>query len=272
MKIIVAVSGGVDSVVLLDMLVRSQDHQLIVAHFDHGIRDDSADDARFVAGLAEQYGLPYEAEREELGSQASEELARSRRYRFLQRVAGDHGAVIATAHHHDDVLGSIAINISRGTGWRGLAVLDRSDVVRPLLPWSKARVYRYALEHRLEWVEDSTNQSRTYLRNRLRAGLLALDSKDQQRLVDLRLNQIQLKRDIDRQSARLAEIFGSSRHPYTMIAPLVAVEILRRQWQMTRPAAERLLLGIKTARTNTRQDIGGGLTARYGQKSFELSR
>ena len=79
-RYIVAVSGGVDSVALLDMLARLSDHELIVAHFDHGIRSDSAEDALFVSGLAEQYGLPFEMRREELGSNASEDLARTRRY------------------------------------------------------------------------------------------------------------------------------------------------------------------------------------------------
>lgn len=67
MKLIVAVSGGVDSVVLLDMLVRAGQDGLVVAHFDHGIRDDSAADARFVEGLAVSYGLSFEMRREELG-------------------------------------------------------------------------------------------------------------------------------------------------------------------------------------------------------------
>ncbi|MFZ1301261.1 MAG: ATP-binding protein, partial [Candidatus Microsaccharimonas sp.] len=90
---IVAVSGGVDSVVLLDMLARASSRlpspgpQYIVAHFDHGIRDDSRDDAQFVKHLAETYGLVYESERVELGVGASEELARTKRYEFLRGVA-----------------------------------------------------------------------------------------------------------------------------------------------------------------------------------------
>ena len=67
MVYLVAVSGGIDSVVLLHMLVQEGEHDLTVAHFDHGIRDDSAADARFVEELAAQYGLPYVGKREELG-------------------------------------------------------------------------------------------------------------------------------------------------------------------------------------------------------------
>ena len=86
---IVAVSGGVDSVVLLDMLAKKGEHELVVAHFDHGIRPESDADARFVWALAQCYGLPCEVRREELGAGASEELARARRYAFLRDIAAD---------------------------------------------------------------------------------------------------------------------------------------------------------------------------------------
>src|SRR5690606_15740277 len=121
-------SGGVDSVVLLDILARSDRYDLTVAHFDHGMRPDSAADARFVEGLAAQYGLDFIGKREELGVQASEDRARSARYDFLFAEAKKRSAVVATAHHLDDVVESIAINIVRGTGWRGVAVLARAGV------------------------------------------------------------------------------------------------------------------------------------------------
>ena len=89
MRHILAVSGGVDSVVLLDMVVQGlmKSDQVIVAHFDHGIRPESADDAAFVKSLADKYGLLFETKREELGPDASEELARDRRYVFLRDIA-----------------------------------------------------------------------------------------------------------------------------------------------------------------------------------------
>ena len=98
-KYVVAVSGGVDSVVLLDMMSRRGDVDAIVAHFDHGIRDDSLEDRLFVGELASAYGFPYEFKREELGSDASEDLARVQRYAFLREVAKKYDARIMTAHH-----------------------------------------------------------------------------------------------------------------------------------------------------------------------------
>lgn len=92
MKYVVAVSGGVDSVVLLDMLVKTGEHELVVAHFDHGIRNESTDDANFVAGLAAQYGLPFKVTQGHLGSAASEELARNKRYEFLKGLADSEAA------------------------------------------------------------------------------------------------------------------------------------------------------------------------------------
>lgn len=270
MNYLVAVSGGVDSVVLLDILSRG-DQRLIVAHVDHGIRPESGEDARFVEGLAAQYGLPYVQTRLKLGPDASEELARRGRYDFLQQQAGKYNATIVTAHHRDDLIGSIAINLLRGTGWRGLAVMNRPGISRPLLHWRKSQVYDYALRQRLEWTEDSTNASQQYLRNRLRAGVHNLSDEISRQLATLRARQLQLSRDIDRESSRSVRQFGDLRHPYTMIDPGSAIELLRYKYGITRPMAERLLLGIKTARAGTQAVIKVDLAIKFSQKTFEVA-
>lgn len=268
MNRVVAVSGGVDSVVLLDVLARGDD-RLVVAHVDHGIRgQESAADARFVRGLAERYGLPYVETQLELKSDASEDTARRGRYAFLRKQAEEFDATIVTAHHQDDLIGSIAINLIRGTGWRGLTVLSRAGVERPLLGWNKSRIYEYALTHRLEWVEDASNQSDVYLRNRLRPQLQNLSTKKVRRLLELRQTQRQLRRDIEREIVRLLAMFGTHRHAYIQIEPAVAIELLRTQYQLTHPAAERLLGAIKTARPGTRHDVGDARRVRMTRDSF----
>src|SRR5579872_4982441 len=100
---VLAVSGGVDSIVLLDILSRDQTLKLIVAHYDHGMRVKSDIDARFVANVAKKYGLDFFSETGHLGYLASEATARILRYEFLFKVKKRTNAqAIITAHHQDD--------------------------------------------------------------------------------------------------------------------------------------------------------------------------
>lgn len=269
MKYIIAVSGGVDSVVLLDMMTKHRDkNQLIVAHFDHGIRQESAADARFVEALASSYGLPFKTKREELGESASENLARDRRYAFLGALAKKHDAIIVTAHHQDDVIETVAINLIRGTGWRGLAVLSDEAKRRPLLSKRKSELYTYALTHQLEWIEDETNQSTRYLRNQIRHRLGGVTDQARQRLIALRSEQLLLtkliKTEVRRRNATRA------RYNIIMWPEPVALEVLRAQTngRLTRPQLRSLYMAIKTARAGAKIEAGSGVTVTLGQRDF----
>ncbi len=215
---VVAVSGGVDSMALLHLLaqqstsplVRSSDSlaaagqspqqratirlsdyrtiRLIVAHVDHGMREDSAEDRRLVEGVAKQYGLPFVYHEARLGKAASEATAREARYEFLHSVARDNGAqAIVTAHHQDDVLETAIINLLRGGRRKGLTALaSRSDIQRPLLDVPKVELAAYAKEQGLQWREDPTNQDQTYLRNYVRHRLLPrFDGPARQQLLQI---------------------------------------------------------------------------------------
>lgn len=202
---VVAVSGGVDSVALLNMLVnhslqnhklQSIDYKLIIAHFDHGIREESGDDAQFVADLAAKYGIEFELGVTDLGPDASEEVARTARYNFLRQCCNKYSAAgVITAHHKDDLIETAMINLIRGTSWRGLASLELSSIVfginllRPLINISKKEILRYAEAHELQWVEDVTNQNLDYLRNYVRRTLIpraqVKDSKFTEKLTTL---------------------------------------------------------------------------------------
>lgn len=182
-KYVVAVSGGVDSMVLLDMLAHSQilnasgsqiaKEGLIVAHFDHGIRTDSHLDEALVRAAAGQYGLPYEVERASLRANSSEADAREARYKFLRKCCSKYSAQLITAHHQDDVLETMLLNLIRGTGWRGLVSLDSTNQIwRPLLNTPKSELVDYAKQHGIQWREDSTNTNEAYLRNYIRRTLL----------------------------------------------------------------------------------------------------
>lgn len=144
--------------------------ELIVAHFDHGIRPDSELDRKLVQAKSQDYHLLFEFAEGKLGSNASEATARQARYTFLKEVKAKHGAkAIITAHHQDDVLETAILNMSRGTGWRGLVSLSNSDSFkRPLLDTSKSEVLSYAKKQNLQWHEDGTNSDKKYLRNYIR--------------------------------------------------------------------------------------------------------
>jgi tRNA(Ile)-lysidine synthase len=173
-KYVVAVSGGVDSVVLLDLLRMYPGVRVVVAHFDHGIRDDSHLDRAHVQALARRYRVPFVYDKGRLGAGASEADARTARYDFLRKAqAASEADAIVTAHHQDDVLETAIINLLRGTGRKGLSSLTSGEgIIRPLLDVPKSEIIDYAKRHRLQWREDSTNLSTDILRNRVRHELL----------------------------------------------------------------------------------------------------
>lgn len=174
-KYVVAVSGGVDSVVLLDLLSNKPQLELVVAHFDHGIRDDSIEDRKLVQKLAKHYDMPVFYRSGNLGPDASEATAREARYKFLRQIKDEQGAkAIITAHHQDDMLETAILNMLRGTGRKGLSSLaSTKELVRPMLKWTKSDVLTYAREHNLAWYEDSTNADERYLRNYIRKNILS---------------------------------------------------------------------------------------------------
>jgi tRNA(Ile)-lysidine synthase len=184
---VVAVSGGVDSITLLDMLRKQPGLKLVVAHFDHGMRSDSAKDRR-VESVAKKQGLDFVYEEGNLGPQAGEAAARQARYDFLRGALKNTGsAAIITAHHQDDVLETAIINILRGTGRKGLTSLrSQPQLLRPLLKITKQELLAYAAGQGLDWREDATNQDTAYLRNYVRHKLLPRFSEpDKRRLVNI---------------------------------------------------------------------------------------
>lgn len=275
-KYVVAVSGGVDSVVLLHILVsgRFGQHELIVAHFDHGIRPDSMDDAAFVRQLAADYELPFEMRREELGQNASEEKARDRRYAFLRSVAKKHKAKIMTAHHADDMVETIAINVTRGTGWRGLAVLDSSDIERPLLDKTKAELLVYAKDHSLTWREDSTNKETKYLRNDLRIRLKDLDAESKQALQLYRNRQVFLRKEVDNETKRDIGVSPYARHMFIVVNDMAGLELLRAVFVQetgtspTRPQLLRALAAIKVMQPGKVFEVGSAARLRFTRTHF----
>jgi tRNA(Ile)-lysidine synthase len=177
-RALVAVSGGPDSVALLDLLVRSRgQHQLglTIAHLDHGIHPESGRVAGQVRTLAESYRLPAEIGRLDLGPTASETLARDRRYQWLEatraRVEAD---LIFTAHHADDQIETVLMRVLAGSGPAGLAGMAavQGRVIRPLLPFRRAELVNHLREAGLDAWVDPANTDPRHLRSWIRTSLL----------------------------------------------------------------------------------------------------
>jgi tRNA(Ile)-lysidine synthase len=178
---IVAVSGGADSVALLDLLsVMAKDLGLsiVVAHVDHGIQSDSPTVRQSVAALARQYQLPFEVAELQLGPETSETEARRARYAWLREVQKRRGAkYIVTAHHADDQVETILLRVLRGSAPAGLAGMrarSRGGLVRPLLPFTRRELADYAADRELPVYDDPANRDPRHLRSWVRTILLPL--------------------------------------------------------------------------------------------------
>jgi tRNA(Ile)-lysidine synthase len=177
---LVAVSGGPDSLALLDLLARSAaaaSLALHVAHVDHGIAPDSGRVMDAVRDLASRYRLPFLGERLELGPRATETAARRARYDWLERTARSRGAgVIFTAHHREDQIETVLMRVLNGTGPAGLAGMAwrRGRIVRPLLGMSRAELADHVRTLGLPVWEDPANRDVRHLRAWIRIALLPL--------------------------------------------------------------------------------------------------
>ena len=173
--VLVAVSGGADSVALLHALTTlapAWSLRLHALHVDHGLRVDSARDAKVVRRLGERFGVPVEVVAVTVERRGSlEAAARAARYAALTTCADRVGATrIALGHTADDQAETVLMRVLQGTGMRGLAGIPpvRDRIVRPLIECRHADLVAEVRRAGLEWVEDPSNQDRKFLRNRIR--------------------------------------------------------------------------------------------------------
>lgn len=176
-RVVVAVSGGLDSVALLHLLRFGSGMprlELVAAHFDHQMRPESGEDALWVEDLARTWDVPIEMGRAETAL-VSEEAARDARYAFLETERVRTGARwILTAHHADDQAETVLFRIARGTGLSGLRGIParRGVILRPLLSFWREELESYARSEGLSPRLDSTNEDRRFARNALRHDVL----------------------------------------------------------------------------------------------------
>ncbi|MGA3150468.1 MAG: tRNA lysidine(34) synthetase TilS [Candidatus Saccharimonadales bacterium] len=283
-KYVLGVSGGVDSMALLDLLSKKPDVELVVAHFNHGIRSDASKDEKLVKRAAKRYGLQFEVGHGELGVAASEEKARNARYAFLNALRKRHKArAIITAHHQDDLIETALINILRGTGRRGLtSIMDNPGIVRPLINTPKTKIVRYAKYHKLGWHEDSTNKDSKYLRNYIRLQIIPrLKASQKQELVKniekVAKNRLELNNIIATLSHTITSNDHVDRSKFATMPTVIANELIifwlkaNGNNQFDEKTIERLNLALKTARPNTKVDVGKNLSLVVGATEAHFS-
>ena len=216
-SVIVAVSGGPDSVCLLHVLHELKNKlqiHLVVAHFDHGLRpaEDESETA-FVRGLAESLNLPFETAKGHLLAKrtrgSKEEVARNARYAFLERVREKHKAQkIALGHNLNDQAETILMRLLRGSGASGLTGIPPcrdGSIIRPLIEIERPEIENYLKAKKIAFVTDSSNLKTDYLRNKIRLELLPLLEQHQPQLVHLLGQTAEILRDEDEYLERIAE-------------------------------------------------------------------
>ena len=183
-RVLCACSGGADSTALLHMLCATDGISVVCAHFNHGLRAAESDrDEAFVREMSQRLGVGFVrggcdvAAYAEANGLGTEEAGRTLRYAFLERAAQEYGCDrIATAHNAQDNAETVLLNLVRGSGLRGLCGIPpvRGRIIRPLLKLSRAEIEAYLAENGLDHVEDGSNATDDYMRNRIRHRVLPL--------------------------------------------------------------------------------------------------
>ena len=172
-QILVAVSGGVDSMALLDC-IREYSEKLAVAHCNFQLRgEDSDQDEKLVKEYCKTHSLPFHSKRfdTKLPKLSTQMAARSLRYDWFEELClFNNYDVVLTAHHADDNIETLLMNIIRGTGIDGFTGIPERNgrILRPFLPFYKSEIVDYAKAHQIPWREDRSNQSDDYQRNAIR--------------------------------------------------------------------------------------------------------
>jgi len=288
--LLVAVSGGPDSVCLLHVLVNLKDKlgiRLHVAHLNHQLRGAESDaDARYVSDMASRLGIPATvAPRDVKAHQARhrislEEAAREVRYRFLAEVARSIGTdQVAVGHTLDDHIETMLMHLVRGTGTRGLRGLqpstgwqqNRLTIVRPLLGISRQEVADYCRNHSLKPRLDSSNLSLSPLRNRLRHQLLPLLESYNPQVTAALLRTARIAGDdlafLDAECTRIWDKLARQQGDTIILDKAGVLNLpLALKRHLLRMAIERLLGTLKDIETRHIEEITAALTKPAGKR------
>ena len=287
-RVVLAVSGGIDSMVLLDAAVRVARKRIaFVATFNHGTGQAAADAVALVRQTALQHRLACVTGFAR-GQLIDEDGLRKARFAFLRSVADSLRARIATAHTLDDQVETVCMRILRDAGARGLAgMYAPTDTLRPMLGVSRAQVRAYATAMGLRYVEDPSNASPRYFRNRVRNDLLPAIERVRPGFADELLR-------IGRSAAQWREALENvvdtldwQREDDGSLSvgadPLIRLDLmqLRTLWpalgarggiRFDRRGTERLASFTKSSRTGATMQLSGGFEVRRERQRFVLRR
>ena len=251
-RVLAAVSGGLDSMVLADILLRLSQplrFTLAVASFNHGLRPEAGADLDFVAAWADGRGLPFFAGMKDIAALSRgvnvEDVGRRERYAFLRAAAVKWGAgAIATAHHRGDQAETVLLHLLRGGGVTGLAGIrpSRDGLIRPLLCAGREDIAAYAQGRRISHREDATNADVRYLRNRVRHELLPQLAAYNPRVAEQLNDTADICREEDALLDEMAEIalaelwstedLRLAGPGFAALAPALQRRVLRKAWQL----------------------------------------
>ena len=293
--VLVAVSGGLDSMVLLDLLRRSAGvlrAELSAAHFDHAMRPNSSADARFVAQTCARWDVPLVEARSDHPLH-TEAQAREARYAFLAEAMARTGAHrIATAHHADDQIETVLLRLLRGAGLRGLSGIPvrRGPIIRPLLRFRKAELEAYAELHRIEFRDDETNATGRFARNRIRHALIpairSVYPQSSSEILQMARHAARAERawQMQAQAAR-KRVARERKSEATELARGILLEydaetrarVLRAEFRrfgiaLDRAATSRLLHFLAEAESGTGYDVGNGFRIERAFDVFRIAR
>jgi tRNA(Ile)-lysidine synthase len=237
-RVVVAVSGGPDSLALLSILreiLPAVPLHLTVAHFDHGWRSGSEDDRDFVASIAAKWGFDFRTARAAGDIPHTENAARSARYTFLRQTAADtNSTAIALGHTQDDQVETLLLHLLRGSGSRGLGAMRRrdADLARPLLDISRKEIEAYLARLHLTPRRDPSNDDPRFTRNRLRQQVLptidAFDPAARELLARTADILSEEDRFIEAQLADLPDDIATSREAFVKLPPALQRRAIRR--------------------------------------------
>lgn len=287
-RLVLAVSGGRDSMALLHAFARcARPAVATVATLDHGTGPAATRAAELVAGEALGLGIPVVVGRADVVGQNEAQWRQARRA-FLAAVAARADARVATAHTRDDQVETVFMRVLRDAGARGLAGLyAKNEFVRPWLDFSREDVARYAADVGARWVEDPTNQSMRFFRNRVRRDLLPAIARVtpdfERQLIGVARKAGQWRERVDDVVTPLADVApgrgsvsvaadvlaGYSRDELTSVWPAIAARVgLAMDWRGT----ERAAAFTNTSRTGARIQLSGGWEISRSRERFELRR